>query len=81
MGLTFEQKMSNIPPMIIVTVPGISCYIDCIIEDTPENRKLLMENINFKRGNRVLHFFNDDYFEEKVKKGYKLIDDIKEERL
>lgn len=79
MGLTFEQKFYNIPNMLVVTVPGINDYVDCIVEDTPENRELLLNDINFKRGNRLVHYINADDFEEKVKKGFELLEEIKEE--
>lgn len=79
MGLTFEQKFYNIPDMLVVTVPGINDYVDCIIEDTPENRELLLNDINFKRGNKLVYSINADDFEEKVKNGFELLEEIKEE--
>lgn len=79
MGLTFEQKFYNIPDMLVVTVPGINDYVYCIVEDTPENRELLLNDIDFKRGNRLVHYINADDFEEKVKNGFELLEEIKEE--
>ena len=53
MGFCFHQKFYNIPDLLVVTIPGIHNYIYCIIEDTPENRELLFEDVNFKRGKNI----------------------------
>lgn len=79
MGLTFEQKFYNIPDLLVITVPGIWDYVYAIIEDTPENRELLMNDIEFRRGNKVINFVNSDDMDMKIKEGYRLLDLIKSE--
>ena len=77
MGLTFEQKFYNLPDLLVITIPGIQDYVYAIIEDTPENRELLMNDIEFRRGNKVINFVNSDDMDMKIKEGYKLLDLIK----
>ena len=76
MGFCFHQKFYNIPDLLVVTIPGIHNYIYCIIEDTPENRELLFEDVNFKRGNREVEFIDNDYLIERITKGYDLIQEL-----
>lgn len=80
MGLVFHQKFYNLPKMVVVTSKLNDNHIECIVEATPENVELLLNDNGHEAGYRQIHLITPEFFDEKISNGYKVMEELKKKR-